>query len=62
MPPSGKLADQEIADITEWVKAGAVWPAASQAPETKPASDYVITPEQRAFWSFLPVRKPAVPQ
>src|SRR5690349_3139475 len=27
MPPSGKLADQEIADITEWVKAGAVWPA-----------------------------------
>src|SRR6185436_17456376 len=25
MPPSGKLADKEIADITEWVKSGAVW-------------------------------------
>src|SRR6185503_15343350 len=24
MPPSTKLAEQEIADITEWVKAGAV--------------------------------------
>ena len=27
MPPQGKLADQEIADLTEWVRSGAVWPA-----------------------------------
>jgi hypothetical protein len=62
MPPTGKLTDKEIADITEWVKAGAVWPASPKAPETPPTSAYVITPEQRAFWSFVPVRKPAVPQ
>src|SRR5215510_10303113 len=26
MPPGGKLKDQEIADITEWIKSGAIWP------------------------------------
>ena len=61
MPPGGKLKDEEIAAITEWVKSGAVWPAGA-APETKSsAPDYVIKPEQRAFWAFQPVRKPAVP-
>lgn len=62
MPPNGKLKDQEIADIAEWVRAGAVWPEGAAASSPKPASpDYVITAEQRAFWSFQPVRKPIVP-
>src|SRR6185436_18509445 len=48
MPPGGKLKDQEIADIAEWVKAGAVWPAGVPT-QAKPAgADYVITAEQRA--------------
>lgn len=62
MPPSGKLTEREIADISEWVKAGAAWPASAKAPEAPQTSGYVITPEHRAFWSFVPVRKPAVPQ
>ena len=59
MPPGGKLKDDEIAAIDQWVKAGAVWPkgAARRAAATSPA--YVITPEQRAFWAFQRVRKPA---
>ena len=28
MPPKGKLKDEEIAALTEWVKRGAFWPAA----------------------------------
>ena len=35
MPPGGKLKDQEIADITEWVKSGAVWPAGAAAAKTR---------------------------
>ena len=63
MPPGGKLKDQEIADITEWVQSGAAWPAGSPALESKSANtEYVITPQQRAFWSFQPVRKPAAPE
>jgi mono/diheme cytochrome c family protein len=61
MPPGGKLKDDEIAAIVEWVKAGAVWPktAPGEAAPTGPA--YIIAPEQRAFWAFQRVRKPAAP-
>jgi hypothetical protein len=37
---------------------GAVWPSIPAPPKS---AAYVITPEQRAFWAFQPVRKPAVP-
>ena len=57
MPPGGKLKDEEIAAIATWVKSGAVWPA---GPAKPPA--YVITSEQRNFWSFRPVVEPAPPQ
>ena len=58
MPPTGKLKDEEIADLREWIKAGAEWP---ETPVTKALPAYVITSEQRAFWAFQPVRKPALP-
>src|SRR2546429_2338985 len=54
MPPNGKLKDQEIADIAEWVKSGAVWPAGTPLPVK---TEYTITAAQRAFWSFQPVHK-----
>jgi hypothetical protein len=84
MPKGGHLRPDEIEVLTEWVKAGAVWPsfaAASAArvsasasasadgkatatadkPVAPSAPAYVIKPEQRAFWSFQPLRKPLVP-
>jgi cytochrome c553 len=68
MPPNGKLKDQEIADLAAWVKAGAVWPVGDTATAKHPvagtlesASSLVVgaarfTPEQKAFWSFQPIR------
>ena len=50
MPPGGKLKDDEITAIAAWVKEGAVWPAGPAKPQ-----GYVITSEQRNFWSFRPV-------
>src|SRR5215207_3434485 len=68
MPKGGRLRPDEIAALTEWVRAGAPWfntaapiatttaadpsVAASAAPA---APAYVIKPEQRAFWSFQPL-------
>ena len=60
MPPQGKLKEEEIEDLKIWVRAGAVW-SESKAIAAPSVNGYVITPEQRAFWSFQPVRKPAVP-
>ncbi|MCP5118805.1 MAG: DUF1549 domain-containing protein, partial [bacterium] len=59
MPPSGKLPDAKIEVLTEWVRSGAVWP---EHPKTAAAEgSFRITPEQRAWWAFQPVRKPNPP-
>ncbi len=65
MPPTGKLKADEIAVLTEWIKMGAPWPGAAVSKEALKAAqngEYVITPEQRSFWSFRPIRKSALPK
>lgn len=59
MPPNGRLRDTEIAAIGEWIRMGAPWPDAKPLPASP--ADYVIRPEQRSFWSFQPVKRPALP-
>ena len=62
--PAGaaKLKDSEIADLTEWVKAGAVWPKAAQAVTSNATpGKYTISPERRNFWSFQPLATNAAP-
>ena len=60
MPPNGtKLKAEEIAALREWVKAGAVWPESTPAAKSK---QYVIRPEQRAYWAFQPVKMPTAPE
>ena len=64
MPLGGaKLKDSEIADLKYWIQTGAVWPdgdtKAAAAPVASPK--FSIKPEQRKFWSFQAIQKPAVP-
>jgi Protein of unknown function (DUF1553)/Protein of unknown function (DUF1549)/Planctomycete cytochrome C len=61
MPPGDRLEDTEVADLSKWVSAGAVWPQ-SAAPTPAAGPDYQITPQQRAFWSFQPIKNPVPPQ
>ncbi len=60
--PAGqpRLSDGQIADLRSWVKDGAYWPESKAAIAAK-GKKYVITPEQRNFWSLVPVKKPAIP-
>lgn len=58
MPPDKALSDSEIADLASWVKSGAVW---SDSTADTPGTDYVITPAQKAFWSFQPPAKSPLP-
>ena len=57
MPPKGKrLSADQVATITDWVKAGAVWPEAPEAPRfarRKPG----ISPEDRQWWAFQPIAR-----
>ena len=66
MPRSAdKLSDTQIAALSEWITMGAPWgaakPIAAPAPSTAPGVERPVDPALRAFWSFLPIAKPAVP-
>lgn len=58
MPPEEKhLKPAEIALIAKWIEAGA--PTLRDEPET--ISGFVITEEERNFWSLRPVQSPGLP-
>lgn len=58
MPPEGKLAEAEIALLTEWVKRGAVVPNDAAVEGATKAIDIAAG---RNFWSFQPLQKSALP-
>ena len=56
MPMGKKLKPQEIADLVDWVRAGAPWPKESEvAPNKLSAKD------RPPLWSLQPIRRPTVP-
>jgi mono/diheme cytochrome c family protein len=58
MPPKGeKLSDQQIADLTEWVRRGAPDPRTLVAKGSSPAYGGV----GKNHWAFQPVKKPTLP-
>src|SRR5205085_7260529 len=57
MQPGGKLAEDQIEAIGQWIQAGARWPTSASKPP-----QYIITSEQRNFWSFRPVVEPQPPR
>ena len=60
MPLGSKLKDADIDALTAWVKAGAVWPKAIPT-AAKVNGKFVIFPEQKKFWSMLPLKQPELP-
>jgi hypothetical protein len=60
MPPKKPLAAEQISDLEAWVKMGAPWPPAEGGGVTRPTKK--ITDEDRAFWSFQPVKRPELPE
>jgi mono/diheme cytochrome c family protein len=59
MPPGKKkLGKDEIERIGRWLEAGA--PTGGPEPETI-ATGFHITPQDRSFWSFQPIRRPLAP-
>jgi cytochrome c553 len=60
MPQAGgKLTQQEVADLSSWIQAGAPWP--EETGTLTVTKTFHITAEQRAFWSFQPLKKTEPP-
>jgi len=77
MPPDGKLPDDQLAVLTNWVKLGLPWPAESAAPATTTTKPTTSAAENAAWigsmddriararaehWAFQPVVKPTPPE
>src|SRR5262249_35140241 len=62
MPPTKKLAAEQVADLTRWIQMGAPWPAGEKAAASRPRQGpFQITAKDRAHWAFQPLRRPPVP-
>ncbi len=61
MPPTGKLAEQDIATLVRWVAIGAPWPG-SDATVARRESREKISAEDRAWWAFQPLHAPTPPE
>lgn len=61
MPPAGRLPDEDINTLVEWVNMGAPWPE-----ETAPVRERTDTfdlPQRKAeFWLWQPMQQPARPE
>jgi mono/diheme cytochrome c family protein len=62
MPKGGKLTPAEVETLTVWVKMGAPWSAAPPAAAAPLRAGDTLTPKQREFWSFQPLRLPEEPK
>ncbi len=60
MPMEGRLSQQEVADLTAWVQMGVPWP--EEPPSITKTEPGKITPEDKAYWAFRAIRRPAVPE
>ncbi len=56
MPPEGKLSEEQIGHLTQWVEMGAPWPAGETVAAALP-SGRELTDEDRAYWAFQPVKR-----
>ncbi|MEM9368848.1 MAG: DUF1549 domain-containing protein [Planctomycetota bacterium] len=59
MPPSGKLSDDEIEVITNWVRMGMPWPGAD--PDAPIRRTYRFSESDRAWWAIAALNEVEVP-
>ncbi len=61
MPPTGKISDQEISTLREWVALGATWPSGPNEAALVDSNKKGYSQAQKDFWSFRPLVKAAFP-
>ena len=61
MPPTDKLAEEQISSFVKWVEIGAPWPL-EQAPETAgPKPKFDLEARKREHWAWQPLKRSSPP-
>ena len=60
MPPTGKLKDQDIADLKAWIESGASLPKGTAAAPANPMAARLA--EGKKYWAFQPIQSPTPPK
>jgi hypothetical protein len=63
MPPKTRLTDAQVADLTQWVKAGAAWPAEKkgQTPSGPARPVFDLQKRKAEHWAWQPIRRQTPP-
>ena len=56
MPPTGRLTEEQIADLSTWVDAGAPWPDAQAPGLPDPSEAFDLERRRQEHWAWQPVR------
>jgi hypothetical protein len=56
MPPKGKLAEAQIANLTEWVRIGAPWPTEAAITNTPVKKEFDLEARRQSHWAWKPTR------
>ena len=54
MPPSGKLSEEKIKVLEQWVKDGSYWPPKTEPMSSKKSGEKVFDDDDRSYWFFQP--------
>lgn len=61
MPPKGKLADEQVEALVQWVSMGAPWPSAA-ATQPAPANEgFDFQARRQRHWAWQPIRRSPLP-
>ena len=56
MPPKGKLEDEKINDLKEWIQRGAPWPKEKPKGATPSRDEFDLAARKASQWALQPVR------
>ena len=54
MPPSGKLSDEKIQVVEQWVQNGSYWPPKTEPMTSKKSGEKGFDDDDRSYWFFQP--------
>lgn len=62
MPPESKLADEEIAILTDWVKRGAPWTPGETESVAERMAEFDLDQRKNEHWCWQPIQQVAIPR